>query len=80
MSAGMLAHLDAERRVAVLTASGMRGFTPSTLTSPEALDPELAASFLSRAEKAGYKAVVVTLDTIQLSWRERDIHVPLEIV
>jgi DNA-binding IclR family transcriptional regulator len=38
----LLAHLDAERRVAVLTASGMRGFTPSTLTSPEALDPELA--------------------------------------
>jgi isopentenyl diphosphate isomerase/L-lactate dehydrogenase-like FMN-dependent dehydrogenase len=34
---------------------------------------ELAASFLRRAEKAGYKAVVVTLDTFQLSWRERDI-------
>jgi isopentenyl diphosphate isomerase/L-lactate dehydrogenase-like FMN-dependent dehydrogenase len=34
---------------------------------------ELAASFLRRAEKAGYKAVVVTLDTFELSWRERDI-------
>jgi lactate 2-monooxygenase len=34
---------------------------------------QLAASFLRRAEKAGYKAVVVTLDTSQLSWRERDI-------
>jgi lactate 2-monooxygenase len=33
----------------------------------------LAASFLHRAEKAGYSAVVVTLDTYLLSWRERDI-------
>jgi lactate 2-monooxygenase len=36
-------------------------------------DPELTASFLSRAEKAGYSAIVVTLDTSILSWRERDI-------
>ena len=36
-------------------------------------DPELTASFLSRAEKAGYSAIVVTLDTPILSWRERDI-------
>jgi isopentenyl diphosphate isomerase/L-lactate dehydrogenase-like FMN-dependent dehydrogenase len=34
---------------------------------------ELTASFLRRAEKAGYGAVVVTLDTFLLSWRERDI-------
>jgi lactate 2-monooxygenase len=34
---------------------------------------ELAASFLRRAEQAGYRAVVVTLDTYLLSWRERDI-------
>lgn len=34
---------------------------------------ELAASFLRRAEQAGYGAVVVTLDTYLLSWRERDI-------
>ena len=33
----------------------------------------LAASFLQRAERAGYGAVVVTLDTYLLSWRERDI-------
>jgi lactate 2-monooxygenase len=36
-------------------------------------DPELTASFLGRAERAGYSAVVVTLDTSLLSWRERDI-------
>jgi isopentenyl diphosphate isomerase/L-lactate dehydrogenase-like FMN-dependent dehydrogenase len=34
---------------------------------------ELARSFLSRAELAGYKAVVITLDTFFLGWRERDI-------
>jgi isopentenyl diphosphate isomerase/L-lactate dehydrogenase-like FMN-dependent dehydrogenase len=34
---------------------------------------ELAASFVGRAEQAGYSALVVTLDTFLLSWRERDI-------
>jgi isopentenyl diphosphate isomerase/L-lactate dehydrogenase-like FMN-dependent dehydrogenase len=33
----------------------------------------LAASFLHRAEKAGYGAIVVTLDTFFLAWRERDL-------
>jgi L-lactate dehydrogenase (cytochrome) len=36
-------------------------------------DRELAASFVSRAEAAGYKAIVVTLDTWQLGWRPRDL-------
>jgi lactate 2-monooxygenase len=34
---------------------------------------ELTASFLGRAEKAHFSALVVTLDTFQLAWRERDI-------
>jgi len=36
-------------------------------------DPELTASMLGRAERAGYKALVVTLDTSMLAWRERDL-------
>ncbi len=36
-------------------------------------DPDLAASFLERAERAGYGAVVVTLDTWLLAWRPRDL-------
>ena len=36
-------------------------------------DDALASSFLNRAEAAGYSAIVVTLDTYLLSWRERDI-------
>jgi isopentenyl diphosphate isomerase/L-lactate dehydrogenase-like FMN-dependent dehydrogenase len=34
---------------------------------------ELTNSFLHRAEQAGYRAVVITLDTYMLAWRERDI-------
>ena len=34
---------------------------------------ELAASFVHRAEAAGYSAVVVTLDTALLGWRPRDL-------
>ncbi len=36
-------------------------------------DRELAASFVRRAEAAGYTALVVTLDTWQLGWRPRDL-------
>jgi isopentenyl diphosphate isomerase/L-lactate dehydrogenase-like FMN-dependent dehydrogenase len=36
-------------------------------------DPALAASLVRRAERAGYTAVVVTLDTYLLGWRERDL-------
>ena len=34
---------------------------------------ELAASFIERAERAGYEAIVVTLDTTMLGWRNRDL-------
>ena len=36
-------------------------------------DPELTESLLRRAEKAGYEAIVVTLDTPLLAWRPRDL-------
>jgi isopentenyl diphosphate isomerase/L-lactate dehydrogenase-like FMN-dependent dehydrogenase len=36
-------------------------------------NPELTASMLQRAERAGYKVLVVTLDTSMLAWRERDL-------
>jgi isopentenyl diphosphate isomerase/L-lactate dehydrogenase-like FMN-dependent dehydrogenase len=36
-------------------------------------DPELAASLVGRAERAGFSALVVTLDTYHLGWRERDL-------
>lgn len=36
-------------------------------------DPDVTASLLRRAEAAGFEALVVTLDTKLLAWRERDI-------
>jgi isopentenyl diphosphate isomerase/L-lactate dehydrogenase-like FMN-dependent dehydrogenase len=36
-------------------------------------DPDVAASMVGRAERAGYRALVVTLDTWQLGWRPRDL-------
>lgn len=36
-------------------------------------DQDVAASLVSRAEKAGYQALVVTVDTWQLGWRPRDL-------
>ena len=34
---------------------------------------EVTASFVKRAEAAGYRAIVVTLDTLRLAWRDRDL-------
>jgi L-lactate dehydrogenase (cytochrome) len=36
-------------------------------------DRELATSFVTRAERAGYGAIAVTLDTWLLGWRPRDL-------
>ncbi len=36
-------------------------------------DREVVASLVRRAEAAGYAAIVLTLDTLQLAWRVRDL-------
>jgi L-lactate dehydrogenase (cytochrome) len=36
-------------------------------------DPELLASFVGRAERAGYEAIVVTVDTFIPGWKSRDL-------
>jgi isopentenyl diphosphate isomerase/L-lactate dehydrogenase-like FMN-dependent dehydrogenase len=36
-------------------------------------DREVVASLVHRAEAAGYAAIVLTLDTLQLGWRVRDL-------
>jgi isopentenyl diphosphate isomerase/L-lactate dehydrogenase-like FMN-dependent dehydrogenase len=36
-------------------------------------DPELARSFVSRAEQAGYEAIVLTVDTFIPGWKPRDL-------
>jgi L-lactate dehydrogenase (cytochrome) len=38
-----------------------------------AKDPELVASLVGRAERAGYRAIVVTVDTFVPGWKPRDL-------
>jgi isopentenyl diphosphate isomerase/L-lactate dehydrogenase-like FMN-dependent dehydrogenase len=49
------------------------GETPRWFQLYWSKDDELAASFLHRAERSGYSAIVVTIDTFLLGWRERDL-------
>jgi len=49
------------------------GETPHVFQLYWGRNPELTASLLARAEAAGYGAVLVTLDTGILGWREDDI-------
>lgn len=36
-------------------------------------NPEISYSMIERAEKAGYEAIVLTVDTVMLGWREEDV-------
>ena len=50
------------------------GETPGFFQLYTPADRDLAASFVQRAERAGYRAIVVTLDTQILGWRPRDLN------
>lgn len=49
------------------------GDTPGFFQLYTPADRDLAASFVRRAEAAGFKGIVVTLDTQILGWRPRDL-------
>jgi lactate 2-monooxygenase len=49
------------------------GDTPGFFQLYTPTDRDLAASLVSRAEAAGYKGIVVTLDTWLTGWRPRDL-------
>ncbi len=49
------------------------GDTPRWFQLYWSRDPNVAASFVRRAEAAGYQAIVVTVDTSLLAWRDRDL-------
>ena len=53
--------------------AGELGETPGFFQLYTPADRELAASFVKRAEAAGFKGIVVTLDTQILGWRPRDL-------
>jgi len=49
------------------------GATPGLFQLYTPADRDLAQSFVRRAEAAGFRAIVVTLDTQILGWRPRDL-------
>jgi isopentenyl diphosphate isomerase/L-lactate dehydrogenase-like FMN-dependent dehydrogenase len=53
--------------------AGQFGDTPGFFQLYTPTDRELAESFVRRAEAAGFKAIVVTLDTWLPGWRPRDL-------
>lgn len=50
------------------------GGTPGFFQLYTPTDRELAESFVARAERAGFKGIVVTLDTWIAGWRPRDLN------
>lgn len=49
------------------------GGTPGWFQLYPPNDPELTESLVRRAERSGYEAIVITLDTLTLGWRPRDL-------
>lgn len=56
------------------TVAGALGDTPGMFQLYTPRDRDLAESLVRRAEAAGYKAIVVTLDTWVTGWRPRDLN------
>jgi lactate 2-monooxygenase len=56
--------------------AGELGETPGWFQLYWVNDREVVASLVRRAEDAGYGAIVVTLDTLTLGWRDRDLRKP----
>src|SRR5207302_9480070 len=55
------------------TIAQTMGSTPRWYQLYWVSDREVVASLVQRAEAAGYAAIVLTLDTLQLGWRVRDL-------
>lgn len=55
------------------SGGGEGGGTPRWFQLYWSADRDLTANLTERAEKAGYDAIVLTLDTPLLGWRERDL-------
>ena len=59
--------------VSIEEIAGIMGDSPRWFQLYPAKVREVASSMLSRVEAAGYSAIVVTLDTAVLGWREQDL-------
>jgi lactate 2-monooxygenase len=56
------------------------GETPGFFQLYTPTDRDLAASLVHRAEAAGFKGIVVTLDTWITGWRPRPVHVQFSVL
>ncbi len=65
--------LSSASSVALEDVAAAMGDAPRWFQLYWSADPDVAASFIRRAERAGYSAIVVTVDCPILSWRERDL-------
>ena len=59
--------------VTIEEIAALMGSAPRWFQLYPARSREVASSMLSRVEKSGYSAIVVTLDTAVLGWREQDL-------
>lgn len=67
----MIASSQASRPLEAIAAASGQG--PRWFQLYWSVRDDLVASFVQRAEAAGYDAIVVTLDTTLLGWRPRDL-------
>ncbi len=72
-SLGLPAVLSSQASVPMERVAAEGGGGPLWFQLYWSRDDELAASLVSRAEAIGAQAIVVTLDTIMLGWRPRDL-------
>ncbi len=72
-SAGVPFTLSTVSSVPLEAVAAEMGTAPRWFQLYPGRDPDVNASLMSRAEQAGYTAIVVTVDTTVLGWREQDL-------
>lgn len=72
-SLGLTYILSSASSKTIEEVAGAMGSAPRWFQLYWSRDPDIAQSFIQRAEAAGYSAIVVTLDTMMLGWRHRDL-------
>ncbi|HTK40844.1 MAG TPA: alpha-hydroxy-acid oxidizing protein [Gemmatimonadales bacterium] len=72
-SLGVPVILSSASSVALEDVAAAMGNAPRWFQLYWSADPDVAISFVRRAERAGFSAIVVTVDCPILAWRERDL-------
>ena len=72
-AAGVPFILSTVSSITIEEIAGIMGAAPRWFQLYPARSREIASSMVSRVQAAGYSAIVVTLDTAVLGWREQDL-------